>query len=159
MRKTSRDDLLCFNYDKLDNELKEKSPLLRNVLLAASRRKTKAVREEEEQGNRDHLFWLPSVCVTAAILLKNRSPYMTLFQLLLSLIIHQFSYSVSACIAIMVRYFCKEAIAVNKTYITYFDTKFSQKFNVISVMFPPFFLCLHIFLLPLTLHSIACLLP
>ena len=59
---------------KFDEELKTKAPQLSAVLKTASLRKSK--REKRDA------FWLPSVCMSAAVLLKNRSPYMNLLQLM-----------------------------------------------------------------------------
>ena len=56
----------------------QKAPLLSAVLWTASLRKSK----------RDDQFWQPSVCMSAAVLLKNRSPCMTAIQLLNTIILY-----------------------------------------------------------------------
>lgn len=63
---------------KLDSELENKVPLFSAVLWMASLRKSK----------RDDQFWQPSVCMSAAVLLKNRSPCMTAIQLLNTTILY-----------------------------------------------------------------------
>ena len=79
LRKTSKEDIVNFSLTKLDSELKERTPLLRSVLRAASIRKSNL--------ERSNLYWMPAVCMASSICLKNRSPYMTVVQLLNSLFI------------------------------------------------------------------------
>ena len=79
LRKTSKKDILDFSLSKFDEEAKQRIPLLRSVLMSASVRKTKTRRTD--------LYWMPAVSMAAAICLKNRSPCMTVFQLLNSLFV------------------------------------------------------------------------
>lgn len=74
LRKTSKEDIVNFSLTKLDGELKERTPLLRSVLMAASIRKSTLERTQ--------LYWMPAVCMASSICMKNRSPYMTVVQLL-----------------------------------------------------------------------------
>jgi hypothetical protein len=78
LHKTSKEDIVNFSLTKLDSELKERTLLLRSVLRAASICKSNLERR--------NLYWMPAVCM-ASICLKNRSPYMTVVQLLNSLFI------------------------------------------------------------------------
>ena len=66
------------SFKKLDSELENKAPLFSAVLWTASLTKSK----------RDDQFWQPSVCMSAAVLLKNRSPCMTAIQLLKTIILY-----------------------------------------------------------------------
>ena len=77
-RSTSEKDLETLSFKKLDSELENKAPLFSAVLWTASLRKSK----------RDDQFWQPSVCMSAAVLLKNRSPCMTAIQLLNTIILY-----------------------------------------------------------------------
>ena len=85
-------DMKNFSFKKLDEELKTKSPQLSAVLKTASLRKSK--REKHDA------FWLPSVCMSAAVLLKNRSPYMNLLQLMNTITIYHSGIivSIKACL-------------------------------------------------------------
>lgn len=87
LRKTARKDILNFSITKLDEEIKRRTPLLRSVLMSASVRKTKIKRSD--------LYWMPAICMAAAICLKNRSPQMTALQLLNSLFIQHSGLMVS----------------------------------------------------------------
>ena len=77
-RSTSEKDLETLSFKKLDSELENKAPLFSAVLWTASLTKSK----------RDDQFWQPSVCMSAAVLLKNRSPCMTAIQLLKTIILY-----------------------------------------------------------------------
>ena len=72
--KTGKEDIVNFLLTKLDNELRERTPLLRSVLMAASIRKSSI--------ERSNLYWMPAVCMASSICLKKRSPHMTVVQLL-----------------------------------------------------------------------------
>ncbi len=87
LRKTSKDDMLEFSFEKVDKELSVKAPLLRSVLVAAVLRRSWS---PESNGR-----WLPIVSTAAAICLKGRSKFLTAIQLLISTIIQHSSYSVS----------------------------------------------------------------
>ena len=58
LRKTSKEDI-NFSLTKLENELKERTPLLRSVLMAASIRKSSL--------ERSNLYWMPAVCMASSI--------------------------------------------------------------------------------------------
>ena len=74
LRKTSKEDIVNFSLTKLDGELKERTPLLRSVSMATSIHKRSLERTQ--------LYWMPAVCMASSICMKNRSPYMTVVQLL-----------------------------------------------------------------------------
>ena len=57
-------DMKNFSFKKFDEELKTKAPQLSAVLKTARLRKSK--REKHDA------FWLPSVCMSAAVLLKKK---------------------------------------------------------------------------------------
>lgn len=86
LRKTNKEDILKFSLTELEEKLKARMPLFRSVLLAAS------VRTNKEK-NSDH-FWMPVVCITSAICLKNRSAYMTAMQLLNTIFIQHSGFMV-----------------------------------------------------------------
>ena len=65
LRSPCRKDLQRFLFKKFNGELESKTPLFSAVLWTASVRKSKG----DE-------FWLPSVCMSAGVLLKNRFPCM-----------------------------------------------------------------------------------
>ena len=73
LRMTKKNDILNFTVTKFEEELKERTPLLHSVLLTASVRRRR---------NTEDLFWIPAVCMAAAVCLKNRCPSMTAVQLL-----------------------------------------------------------------------------
>ena len=78
LRSPKKEDLQSFSFKKVTNELETKAPLFSAVLWTASVRKSK--REDE--------FWVPAVCMSAAVLLKNRSPCMNAMQLLNTIILY-----------------------------------------------------------------------
>ena len=78
LRSPKKEDLQSFSFKKLTNELESKAPLFSAILWTASVRKSK--REDE--------FWVPAVCMSAAVLLKNRSPCMNAMQLLNTIILY-----------------------------------------------------------------------
>ena len=65
LRKTAKKEIINFSFTKLDEEVKQRTPLLRSVLMSASVRKTKTKRSD--------LYWMPAICMAAAICQKNRS--------------------------------------------------------------------------------------
>ena len=71
--------MLQFSLGKVEEELELKAPILKAVLKAASVPKSKEDADESK--------WLPATTMAAAVLLKNRSPYMTAVQLLITVII------------------------------------------------------------------------
>eukprot|EP00794_Sanderia_malayensis_P001047 gene1047-373_t len=58
LRKTGKEDMLNFTFTSFDNELQERAPILRSVLMTAALRRT--MKPEED------LFWQPAVCTAAA---------------------------------------------------------------------------------------------
>ena len=87
LRSTKAQDVKNFSFNKVEEELQRRAPLLSSVLWTASLRKSK--RDGEDP------FWKPSVCMAAATLLKNRSPCMTLLQLINTIIIYHSGMTVS----------------------------------------------------------------
>ena len=85
LRSPSKKDLQSFSFKKFNSELESKAPLFSAVLWTASVRKSK----------RDDEFWLPSVCMSAAVLLKNRSPCMNAMQLINTIILYHSGITVS----------------------------------------------------------------
>ena len=87
LRKTAKKEIVNFSFTKLDEEVKQRTPLLRSVLMSASVRKTKTKRPD--------LYWMPAICMAAGICLKNRSSRMTALQLLNPLFIQHSGLMVS----------------------------------------------------------------
>ena len=87
LRSTKAQDVKKFSFSKVEGELQKRAPLLSAVLWTASLRKSKRADEDP--------FWKPSVCMAAAVLLKNRSPCMTLLQLINTIIIYHSGIMVS----------------------------------------------------------------
>ena len=85
LRSLSKKDLQRFSFKKFNSELESKAPLFSAVLWTASVRKSK----------RDDEFWLPSVCMSAAALLKNRSRCMNAMQLINTIILYHSGITVS----------------------------------------------------------------
>ena len=94
LRSTKAQDVTKFSFSKVEGELQKRAPLLSAVLWTASLRK-------------------PSVCMAAAVLLKNRSPCMTLLQLINTIIIYHSG--------IMVSVYCLEVIlsVILKVFFTF----------------------------------------
>ena len=84
LRKTDKENIATFSFEKLDNELQERAPLFRLVLKTASLR-------AEDRSNRS----LQCVGVAAAVCLKNRSRNMTALQLILAIITQVSGFTVS----------------------------------------------------------------
>ena len=74
LRKINKEDIVNFSLTKFEDELRKRTPLLRSVLMAASICKSSL--------ERSYLYWMPAVCMASSICLKNRSPHMTVVQLL-----------------------------------------------------------------------------
>eukprot|EP00794_Sanderia_malayensis_P001821 gene1821-2045_t len=77
LRLTSKEEILGFTFEKFDEELTNRAPLMRSALMAISRRRSKK--------KDDDLFFTPAVCMAAAVCLKNRSRRLTAVQLILTL--------------------------------------------------------------------------
>lgn len=73
-----KEDLQSFSFKKFTNELELKAPLFSTILWTASVRK----------GKREDEFWVPAVCMSATVLLKNRFPCMNAMQLLNIIILY-----------------------------------------------------------------------
>ncbi len=91
LRQTDKQSILNFSLQKLDEELKSRTPLLRSVMMVACFRKSKL--------DRNQLYLMPAVTMALSICLKNRSPYMTVIQLLNSLFIQHSALMVSTPLA------------------------------------------------------------
>ena len=74
LHKTNKEEIIKFSHVSLEKELSIRAPFFRSILLAASVRRYK-----EKQSDS---FWVPVVCMAAAICLKNRSACMTVIQLM-----------------------------------------------------------------------------
>ena len=90
-KKTTKDDLMKFTFQKANEELQERCPLFWLVLNAASRPHNK------NKVNND-VSHSTAIVTAASVCLKNRSQRMTAVQLLISLIINHSSYTVSIII-------------------------------------------------------------
>ncbi|KAJ7380525.1 hypothetical protein OS493_008990 [Desmophyllum pertusum] len=75
LRSPKKEDLQSFSFKKFNSELESKAPLFSAVRVHGK------VKEKDE-------FWTPSVCMSAAVLLKNRSPCMNAMQLLNTIILY-----------------------------------------------------------------------
>ena len=79
LRKTSKQDIVKFSFEKFEQELETRAPLFHSVLKsAASNRRIK---------DQNAKFLMQSTCMAAAICLKNRCPSMTVIQLIISIIL------------------------------------------------------------------------
>ena len=94
LRSPSKDDLKDFTFKKLNNELETQAPLFSAVLWTASMRQSK----------REDAFWLPALCMSAAVLLKNRSPCMNAIQLLNTIVLYHSGIIVSKCVCLMISF-------------------------------------------------------
>jgi hypothetical protein len=84
LRKTDKENIANFSFEKVDNELQERAPPLQLVLKTASLR-------AEDKSKRS----LQCVCVAAAVCLNNRSRNMTALQLILAIITQVSVFTVS----------------------------------------------------------------
>lgn len=81
LRSPTKSQIENFSFDTLIKELNTNAPLLSGVLWTASIQKRS--RSEE-----DNSLWKKSVCMSAAVVLKNRSPNMNALQLINTMIIY-----------------------------------------------------------------------
>lgn len=81
LRSPTKSEIDKFSFDTLNKELETKTPLLSAVLRTASLRRSR-------RNENDESFWKTSVCMSAAVVLKNRSPYMNALQLMNSIILY-----------------------------------------------------------------------
>ena len=84
LRLTGKEEIVQFSLEKFDKELSEQAPLMRLALMTMSWRRNK---------NKD-LFFTPSVCMAAAVCLKNRSRGMIALRLILTLMMQQSGFMV-----------------------------------------------------------------
>ena len=87
LRKTTKEDMLAFTFQKFEEELQQRTPIFRAVLQTASMGK---------KGQQKEIFWIPTICMAAAVCLKNRSYHMTVMQLLVCVILQHSGLSVSS---------------------------------------------------------------
>jgi hypothetical protein len=88
LKRTSKEDLMNFTFEKANEELQERCPLFWRILKAASR-----PHNMMDKVNSD-VYLSTSIVTAASVCLKNRSQRMTTIQLLISLIINHSSYTV-----------------------------------------------------------------
>ena len=84
LRLTGKEEIVQFSLEKFDKGLSEQAPLMRLALMTMSWRRNK---------NKD-LFFTPSVCMAAAVCLKNRSRGMIALQLILTLMMQHSGFMV-----------------------------------------------------------------
>ena len=102
LRQTKKEDILQFTFDKLKDELKQKSPLLWSVMKAASTSKPKSVTEQ--------MPWVRAACMAISVCLKCRHPHMTALQLLISIIIQHSGIMVSCLLHFFLAFFKLKSI-------------------------------------------------
>ena len=85
-KRTSKEDVMSFTFEKANGEMKDRCPLFWTILRAASTPHNSQPRSEDSD-----IYWQTSVVTAASICLKNRSQGMTVVQLLISLIINHSS--------------------------------------------------------------------
>ena len=95
LRSPTKEKLLEFSIAKLCKELRDRAPLTFSMLLAASVNKRSKSRFRSVTPRED--FWSPAVGMAAAVCLKNRSKFMNLLQLQISM----FTYHSSWLVCIM----------------------------------------------------------
>ena len=127
MRSPTKKDLQTFSFKTFSNELESRAPLLSAVLWTASLRKSK--RQDE--------FWAPAVCMSAAVLLKNRSPCMNAIQLLNTIILYHTGIIVSSIALLFIhlrKLFTRFSYnttsyswAINRIFINPFQSEFIGK--------------------------------
>lgn len=86
-KKTSKDDMSSFSFEKAELEMKDRCPMFYTMLKSASMSQCKS-----DDGD---VYWKTSIVIAASVCLKNRCQRMTAVQLLISLIISHSSYTVS----------------------------------------------------------------
>ncbi len=88
-KKTSKEDMMAFTFEKANQEMKERCPLFWTILMAACKP------HNSRDASNVEVQKCISVVTAASICLKNRSQRMTVVQLMISLIINHSSYTVS----------------------------------------------------------------
>ena len=86
-KKTSKDDMSSFSFEKAELEMKERCPMFYTMLKSESISQCRL-----DDGD---VYWKTSIVIAASVCLKNRSQRMTTVQLLISLIINHSSYTLS----------------------------------------------------------------
>ena len=76
LRLTKKEDILNFKLETFDEELLQRAPLMRSVLMGMSLKRSKIKGHD--------LLLTPAVCMAAAVCLKNRLKIMTAIQLIIS---------------------------------------------------------------------------
>ena len=132
LKKTTKQDMLLFSFEKLDSEMQESWPLFRSVLMTACSRRSNARKQD--------LYWQAAVCTTGSVCLKNRSQRMTALQLYISLIVNNSSYTVSWHLNVVSRVFIKYVTSHNR--ITFYI--FISVFCFIEIWFDDLILILYI---------------
>ena len=86
LRSPSKEQLQSFSFEKFNNELENRAPFMKAILHAACVNNRNASRPNE---------WMPTICMAAAVLLRNRSSRLNAVQLLLSIFLYHSSWTVS----------------------------------------------------------------
>ena len=86
LRSPSKEQLQSFSFEKFNNELENRAPFMKAILHAACVNNRNAPRPNE---------WMPTICMAAAVLLRNRSSPLNAVQLLLSIFLYHSSWTVS----------------------------------------------------------------
>lgn len=86
LRSPSKEQLQSFSFEKFNNELENRAPFMKAVLHVACVNNRNASKPNE---------WMPTICMAAAVLLRNRSSRLNAVQLLLSIFLYHSSWTVS----------------------------------------------------------------
>lgn len=93
LRSPTKEKLLNFSLNLLNDELRERAPITYSMLMAASVNKQSKAQVREVLKGKD--FWSPAVGVAAAVCLRNRSKFMNVVQLQMSMFTYHSSWLVS----------------------------------------------------------------
>lgn len=115
LRSPSKEQLKNFSFDKLNTEMKNRAPFLRAILHTACVNNRNASRPKE---------WMPTICMAAAVLLRNRSSRLNAVQLLLSIFLYHSSWTVSKCMCTVVIHTC--ALYIRNLVIKIFSEGFNS---------------------------------
>lgn len=94
LRSPSKENMLNFSMEGLNNELKERAPLTFSVLVATSVNPRSKAKAQKNEINMDS-FWSPAVGMAAAVCLRNRSKFMNALQLLITIFNYHSGWQVS----------------------------------------------------------------
>ena len=97
LRSPSKEQLHSFSFEKLNNELEKRAPFMRAILHIACVNNRNACRQDE---------WMPTICMAAAVLLRNRSSRLNAVQLLLSIFLYHSSWTASNDKCILLLHLC-----------------------------------------------------